>query len=44
MDATTQNIHEPRHFEGSLRDFAPEWYPPGTERLSEEIDTFVYEV
>jgi plasmid stability protein len=27
---------------GSLRDLAPEWYPAGTERLSEEIDAIVY--
>lgn len=28
--------------EGSLRDLAPEPYPEGTERLSEEIDAIVY--
>lgn len=27
---------------GSLRDVAPEPYPEGNERLSEEIDTIVY--
>jgi hypothetical protein len=42
MDTTTQNIDEPRYPQGSLRDFATECYPPGTERLSEEIDAIVY--
>ena len=28
--------------QGSLRDIAPEAYPPGNERLSEEIDAIVY--
>jgi plasmid stability protein len=27
---------------GSLLDLTPESYPPGTERLSEEIDTITY--
>lgn len=30
--------------EGSLRDFAPEAYPEGNERLSEEVDAVAYGV
>jgi hypothetical protein len=32
----------PKH--GSLRDFRPEPYPDGNERLSEQVDTIVYGV
>ncbi len=33
---------ESRPRDGSLRDLAPEAYPPGNERLSEDIDAVVY--
>lgn len=29
---------------GSLRDLQPEEYPPGNERLSEQIDTIAYRI
>jgi plasmid stability protein len=33
------HAHEKR---GSLRDLEPQRYPPGNERLSEEVDAIVY--
>lgn len=33
---------EVRKERGSLKDLAPESYPKGNERLSEEIDTILY--
>ena len=35
---------EPAPKHGSLRDFRPEPYPDGNERLSEQVDTIVYGV
>ena len=35
---------DPASRRGSLRQLAPEMYPEGTERLSDEIDTIVYGV
>jgi len=44
MDTTIRATDEVASRDVSLRDLAPEWYPAGTEQLSEEVDTFVYEV
>ena len=43
-EAIHSYLARPENFSkaGSLKDLAPETYPKGNERLSEEIDTIVY--
>ena len=41
MDTTIRATDEVAYRDVSLRDLAPEWYPAGTEQLSEEVPAAV---